>query len=544
MIPSRGKAPCHLLVTKDGNAAVISNYSSGTLAVAAIDASNGSFRGDVQVVQQTGTGPNKQRQDSSHIHSTVEVKLPRRYLELLRQIGSEELFQQNKREISEKGDGQEGRDGKDDREHTQECPLCLIISADLGGDTLTPYLLHTRLGRLWPGVPLREGGLIPFPVFAVSKGSGPRHLKLSKSEQTLLCIHELTPMVSLFDVEAMLYEMFKCPSLHWMQLSKSSVNKRREEEVKQKDTNETGEAREKAKRGKDGSTDTTLGKASSIFRKIFSRSKGRETAKDCCARCSSNDSESCMGTLSRSIIRLTGLSTVLEVKGKSTAAEIALSPSGKYVYCSVRGMNTIYVFRLEEFAHEHHKEGHNDSTEKVTGLPADPSISRKRTIEQQSDFVVHGGSSSGVGKRGLEWGSSPTIGRPQQRATPQVMVLDNRKGQPRVEETKSATVVDESAPGFDATPCCTFESCGVLWLAGKTPRHFLPISDTVLIVALQDTDRVDVIEVGFPHDDNKRQRTDEQLPKSPLRTSMTSRLVAHAIVKSPAFVLCTEFNLP
>ena len=67
---SGGKDPCYVSVTKTGKYVFAGNYSSGTLAVFPVR-SDGSLDSASQVIAHSGTGPNKQRQEGPHVHSTV-----------------------------------------------------------------------------------------------------------------------------------------------------------------------------------------------------------------------------------------------------------------------------------------------------------------------------------------------------------------------------------------------------------------------------------------------------------------------------------------
>lgn len=68
--PSRGTNPCYVSVDKTGKWVFAGNYSSGTLAVFPVT-TNGNIGASIQVIAQTGTGPNKQRQEGPHVHATV-----------------------------------------------------------------------------------------------------------------------------------------------------------------------------------------------------------------------------------------------------------------------------------------------------------------------------------------------------------------------------------------------------------------------------------------------------------------------------------------
>ncbi|MDR2740520.1 MAG: lactonase family protein, partial [Treponema sp.] len=67
-VVSGGSNPCHVVVNDRETHAVISNYTSGTLAVLPIGP-GGALEKAVQVITFTGTGPNADRQESPHAHS-------------------------------------------------------------------------------------------------------------------------------------------------------------------------------------------------------------------------------------------------------------------------------------------------------------------------------------------------------------------------------------------------------------------------------------------------------------------------------------------
>ncbi len=67
---SGGTNPCYVAVDKTSKWVFAGNYSSGTLAEFAVK-SNGSINAASQVIAHTGTGANKDRQEGSHVHSTV-----------------------------------------------------------------------------------------------------------------------------------------------------------------------------------------------------------------------------------------------------------------------------------------------------------------------------------------------------------------------------------------------------------------------------------------------------------------------------------------
>lgn len=64
---SEGTAPCYVSVDRTGHAALVANYSSGTIAVFPLGR-DGSLVPASQVVQHVGHGPNAERQEGPHAH--------------------------------------------------------------------------------------------------------------------------------------------------------------------------------------------------------------------------------------------------------------------------------------------------------------------------------------------------------------------------------------------------------------------------------------------------------------------------------------------
>ena len=64
---SMGAGPCHLVLDKTGRNLIVANYSSGSIAVLPV-AEDGHLGEATCVVQDTGKGPNPQRQQGPHAH--------------------------------------------------------------------------------------------------------------------------------------------------------------------------------------------------------------------------------------------------------------------------------------------------------------------------------------------------------------------------------------------------------------------------------------------------------------------------------------------
>ncbi|GHT98818.1 6-phosphogluconolactonase [Spirochaetia bacterium] len=119
--PSAGKDPCHIVVNGAETFAVVSNYSSGTVAALPIDA-DGVLSDPSQVIELSGKGRLPERQVAPHAHSfTFDKTMNRGFV------------------------------------------------CDLGADRVMAY---TIAGLPKPLVPCHTGGE---PWISVSPGSGPRH---------------------------------------------------------------------------------------------------------------------------------------------------------------------------------------------------------------------------------------------------------------------------------------------------------------------------------------------------------------------------------
>ncbi|MBS1598089.1 MAG: lactonase family protein [Bacteroidetes bacterium] len=67
---SGGADPCYISIDKTNKWAVVANYTGGSLAALPINA-DGSLAPLAQLIQHTGSGFNKERQDGPHVHSAV-----------------------------------------------------------------------------------------------------------------------------------------------------------------------------------------------------------------------------------------------------------------------------------------------------------------------------------------------------------------------------------------------------------------------------------------------------------------------------------------
>lgn len=67
---SGGANPCYVTVNNTNKWVVTGNYTGGNLSALPVNA-DGSLQAFSQLIQHTGTGVNKQRQEKAHVHSTV-----------------------------------------------------------------------------------------------------------------------------------------------------------------------------------------------------------------------------------------------------------------------------------------------------------------------------------------------------------------------------------------------------------------------------------------------------------------------------------------
>ena len=141
--PSMGESPCHLATDRTGQALLVANYTSGTVALLPITA-DGSLKAAAVQVQHTGKGPNLQRQEGPHAHF-IAPDPGNRY----------------------------------------------ALSCDLGIDKVLVYRLDAAGGRLQA-----HGEAILPP------GLGPRHLDFSPAGNAAYVINELNSTLTVFAYDA------------------------------------------------------------------------------------------------------------------------------------------------------------------------------------------------------------------------------------------------------------------------------------------------------------------------------------------------------
>jgi 6-phosphogluconolactonase len=140
---SRGDAPCHLRLDHTGRWLFVSNYTSGSAGVLPIQ-DDGSLGDLTDFVQHHGHGPNADRQEGPHAHSTI--------------VSPDNRF---------------------------------VIVADLGLDQLVIYGFDAQAGKLHPH---SQGTARP--------GAGPRHMTFHPGGQILYVVNELNSTVAAYDYDA------------------------------------------------------------------------------------------------------------------------------------------------------------------------------------------------------------------------------------------------------------------------------------------------------------------------------------------------------
>jgi 6-phosphogluconolactonase len=133
--PSGGTNPCYVSVDNSGKWVFAGNYSSGSLAMFPV-AANGSIEAASQVIAQSGTGPNKDRQEGPHVHATV-VSPDNKYL----------------------------------------------FVPNLGTDKVMIYAIDHQSGKLNPA---------PEAFVATAPGSGPRHFTFAPNKKYAYLMEELS----------------------------------------------------------------------------------------------------------------------------------------------------------------------------------------------------------------------------------------------------------------------------------------------------------------------------------------------------------------
>lgn len=140
---TRGDSPCHLRLDATGQWLVATNYGSGNAVIYPIQA-DGSLGEMTDFVQHQGKGPNAERQEGPHAHSSIFTP--------------------------------------DNR---------FVIIADLGIDQLVIYKFDSATGKL-----------LPHASANTKPGAGPRHLVFHPNGKWLYAANELDSTVTLYEYAA------------------------------------------------------------------------------------------------------------------------------------------------------------------------------------------------------------------------------------------------------------------------------------------------------------------------------------------------------
>ncbi|HEV8058697.1 MAG TPA: lactonase family protein [Gemmataceae bacterium] len=142
---SGGAGPCFVAIDHTGKAALVANYSAGSVAVLPIS-DDGKLGMATTVIQHEGSSADKQRQGEPHAHS-INVDKANRF----------------------------------------------AFAADLGCDKIFVYRLDPLKGTLTPNDP---------PSVALPPGSGPRHFAFHPSGKFAYAINEIALTIAMFAYDA------------------------------------------------------------------------------------------------------------------------------------------------------------------------------------------------------------------------------------------------------------------------------------------------------------------------------------------------------
>jgi 6-phosphogluconolactonase len=142
---SLGNGPCHISVDQTGKTAFVANYGGGSLAVLPINA-DGTLGTPTDSVQNSGTGPDKQRQEKAHVHSAT--------------VAPDNRF---------------------------------VYVADLGTDKLHIFETDVKASTVKPA---------QTPYVTVKPGSGPRHFTFHPNGKYAYLVEEMASSVAVFTRDA------------------------------------------------------------------------------------------------------------------------------------------------------------------------------------------------------------------------------------------------------------------------------------------------------------------------------------------------------
>lgn len=140
--PTGGDDPCYVSVTRNNKWIAVANYSGGNFSVFPVN-EDGSLQPYVKLVQDTGSGANKGRQEKAHVHSAV--------------FSPDEHF---------------------------------LFTPDLGTDKVMIYALNPSSGQLLTDID-------PSPL-KMPPGDGPRHFTFHPNQKFAYIIAELSGAVSAY----------------------------------------------------------------------------------------------------------------------------------------------------------------------------------------------------------------------------------------------------------------------------------------------------------------------------------------------------------
>lgn len=139
--PSMGSAPCYVTADNAGRFVLVANYFGGNVAVLPVEKAGGLGKA-IEVKQDSGSGPNHERQDGPHAHCVL-------------------LDASNR--------------------HAYSC--------DLGTDKVMLYDFDTRSGKLSPAKQ---------PFVSLKPGVGPRHLTFDGAGRFVYVLNELDSTITAF----------------------------------------------------------------------------------------------------------------------------------------------------------------------------------------------------------------------------------------------------------------------------------------------------------------------------------------------------------
>ena len=143
--PSRGSAPCHLVIDRTGKTLLLANYGGGSVAAFPL-AADGLLGASTGFIQHTGSSTNPQRQKEPHAHS-INLDAANRF----------------------------------------------AVAADLGLDKVLVYRFDAAKSTLEPNEP---------PSASVKAGSGPRHFAFHPKGRNADVINELASTVTAFEYDS------------------------------------------------------------------------------------------------------------------------------------------------------------------------------------------------------------------------------------------------------------------------------------------------------------------------------------------------------